>query len=154
LFSDTDLLTTKPWSPCVDKGTINYLCNCGDIQNCPSFDITGTSRPVGNGIDMGAYDIKASGDGIGRITNYELRIMNYPNPFIESTTFSYTLKESSQVILQIYNSFGQLVAEPLNTTQAKGEHQVQWNAGNLPAGMYYYRIQAGSKIGSGKIIKW
>jgi len=154
LFSEIELLATKPWSPCVDKGTVNYLCNCGDIQNCPSFDITGTLRPVGNGIDMGAYDIKASGEGIGRITDYGLRITNWPNPFIEHTTFSFPLNESSRVILQIYDSFGQLVAEPLNTIQSKGEHHVIWNAGNEPAGMYYYRIQAGSKIGSGKIIKW
>jgi flagellar hook assembly protein FlgD len=86
--------------------------------------------------------------------DYGLRITNNPNPFTESATFSYTLKESSPVILQIYNSFGQLLAEPLNTTQIKGDHQLQWNATNLPSGMYYYRIQAGSQTGSGKMVKY
>jgi flagellar hook assembly protein FlgD len=91
---------------------------------------------------------------IARITDYGIRITNWPNPFIESTTFSYTLKESSQVTLQIFNSFGQLVAEPVNKIQIKGEEHVKWDAGNLPAGMYYYRIHAGKQVGSGKIIKW
>ena len=92
--------------------------------------------------------------GNGNSKNNELRITNNPNPFTESTTFSYTLKESSQVILNIYNSFGQLVAEPVNTTQIKGDHRLQWDAGNLPAGIYYYRLQAGNKVEIGKMVKY
>jgi hypothetical protein len=37
--------------------------------------------------------------------------------------------------------------------QSKGVQKVQWNAKGLPAGMYYFRIQAGDKTGSGKIVK-
>jgi len=37
--------------------------------------------------------------------------------------------------------------------QEKGEQHVQWNAEGLPAGMYYLRIQAGERLGSGEIIK-
>ncbi len=102
---------------------------------------------------MGAYDLKAWGQGAGKITNYELRISNWPNPFAESTTFRYTLKESLLVNIQVFNGFGQLVAEPVNTNQAKGEQTLQWNSGNLPAGMYYYRIRAGKQVGSGKMVK-
>ena len=34
----------------------------------------------------------------------------------------------------------------------KGEQQVKWNAEGLPAGIYYYRIQTGTQVGSGKMI--
>jgi hypothetical protein len=34
----------------------------------------------------------------------------------------------------------------------KGTQQVQWNAEGLPAGIYYYRIQAGEQVGTGKMV--
>jgi hypothetical protein len=154
IFSDKVLLTTEHWSPCVDKGTKEYTCNCGNIYHCPGYDITGITRPAGIGYDMGAYDMKAWGQGIGQIANDGLRITNWPNPFSNSTTFSYTLQRPSQVTLQIYNSFGQLVSEPVNTTQASGEQTVQWKAGGLPSGIYYYRMGAGGTTGTGKMVKW
>jgi hypothetical protein len=92
--------------------------------------------------------------GVPLITDYGLRITNYPNPVIQSTTFSYALKEPGQVSIQIFNSFGQLVAEPFNASQLKGEQKVTWNAGNLPEGIYFYRIQVGKEAGGGKMIKW
>ncbi len=154
LFSDLNLLTTEHWSPCVDQGVAQYTCAHGQTFYAPPDDILGNLRPVGAGYDMGAYDIQEWGQGIGQITNYELRITNYPNPFTESTTFLYSLKEPQLVILQLFNSFGELLDEPVNEYQQKGDHEVGWNSGNLPAGMYYYRIQAGNRAGNGKMIKW
>ncbi len=78
---------------------------------------------------------------------------NYPNPFTGSTTFRYTLEESSQVNLRIFDNFGRLVAEPVNLFQIKGEKKVQWNAKDLPAGVYFFRLSAGNQLASGKIIK-
>ncbi len=153
LFSDTTLLTTEHWSPCVDMGIAQYTCAHGTLFLSPPEDILGNLRPAGAGYDMGAYDLKAWGPGIGQITNYELRITNWPNPFAESTTLRYRLKESLLVNIQVFDSFGQLVAEPVNTNQAKGEQTLQWNSGNLSVGMYYYRIQAGKQVGSGKMVK-
>jgi hypothetical protein len=153
LFHDAILLTTEHWSPCVDKGIAEYICSHGQTFYCPVSDILGNLRPVGSGIDMGAYDIQGWGMGIARSTKYEVRITNWPNPFIECSTFSYTLQESSQVILQVFNCFGQLVAEPVNEFQQNGKQMVIWNSGALPAGMYFYHIQAGNAKGGGKIVK-
>jgi len=63
------------------------------------------------------------------------------------------LAESSQVTLHVFDSFGRVVAEPLNKFQQKGEQKVEWRADDLPAGIYYCRLQAGDKMVSGKIIK-
>jgi hypothetical protein len=90
---------------------------------------------------------------VNEITDYGLRITNYPNPVNQIINFSYTLKESGSVRIQVFNNFGQLVAEPLNSNQPMGERQVTWNAGNLPAGLYFYKIQTSKEIGAGKIIK-
>jgi hypothetical protein len=75
-----------------------------------------------------------------------------PNPFTNSTTLSYTLSKPATVTITIFNPHGQLI-EKIEQEQPIGEQQVIWNAEGLPAGMYYYRIQAGEKIGNGKMVK-
>jgi hypothetical protein len=90
--------------------------------------------------------------GVRELTKYKFRITNFPNPVNQSTTFSYTLKEPVHVTIQIFNGFGQMVAEPMNANQPKGEQKVTWNAGNLPEGICFYRIQAGKEVGGGKMV--
>ncbi|MCX6279855.1 MAG: T9SS type A sorting domain-containing protein [Bacteroidetes bacterium] len=143
-------------SPCIDTGTPDTAG-----LNLPFGDIIGNKRIWdGNGdgiaiVDMGAYEFGAIPAEIDKpaVGSWQLAVGSYPNPIIESTTFRYTLKESMQVNIQVFDGFGQMVAEPLNAYQSKGEQQFEWNSGNLPAGIYYYRIQAGKQVGSGKIIK-
>jgi hypothetical protein len=88
-----------------------------------------------------------------RITDYGLRITNYPNPVIHSTKFHYTIDKPGQVTIQIFDSFGRPVDEPVNDYQQKGDHHFSWNAETFPAGIYYYRLQSGEKTGSGKMVK-
>jgi predicted outer membrane repeat protein len=152
LFNDDIILTTEPWSPCVDAGTAIYLCSHNDIIFAPAYDITGAPRLSAKSFDMGAYDTELSMVGLqSRRSGLPLSV--WPNPFANSVTFTYTLAESSQVNLRVYDSYGQLVTEPVNALQQKGEQRVEWNADNLPAGIYYCRLQAGERIVTSKIIK-
>jgi len=75
-----------------------------------------------------------------------------PNPFTTSTILSYTLSEPSTVTISIFNLQSQQVDKIIHE-QLMGEQQVQWNAEGLPSGMYYFRIQAGDKVGGGKMVK-
>jgi len=92
--------------------------------------------------------------GITESTKNDLRITNYPNPVTTSTVFFYTLEEPGQVRIEIFDNFGRWVTGLVDTHQQKGDHQVTLNAGSFPAGIYYYRLQAGKKTGGGKLIKW
>lgn len=76
----------------------------------------------------------------------------YPNPFLFRTDFSYTLEYSSGVNLQIMNGYGQLISEPLNAMQPAGDHHFIWEAGCLPAGIYYYKMKADQNVWTGKLI--
>jgi len=154
MFANLETLITDHGSPCVDVAVSSFTCTHGLSFDAPGYDILGNPRPQGLGYDMGAYDMEYWFPGVEKITDYGLRITNWPNPVIESTTFTYTLTESTQIILKIFNNLGQPVAEPVNAFQAKGEHYAEWIAGGLPNGIYYYSLQAGSKVGSGKINKW
>ncbi len=69
---------------------------------------------------------------------------NYPNPFNPTTTIRYSLPHRAHVTLTVFNTLGQKVAELVNGEVSAGSCEVQFNAGNLASGMYFYRLQAGS----------
>jgi hypothetical protein len=77
---------------------------------------------------------------------------NYPNPFNPNTTISYTLKETSAVKLTIYDRLGREVKVLVDENQNAGTHTVDFNASNLPSGIYFYRIKANEKTEVRKMI--
>ncbi len=52
------------------------------------------------------------------------------------------------VKLCIYDILGQEIATLVNEYQKPGYYEITWNAGNLPSGVYIYRLQAGASTGS------
>ncbi len=75
----------------------------------------------------------------------------FPNPFTTSTTFEYDLAKPGDVQFTIYNVQSQIVFR-MQEKQDKGVQRVIWSAEGLPAGMYYCRIMAEGKVGSGKLV--
>ncbi|MFI5202092.1 MAG: T9SS type A sorting domain-containing protein [Candidatus Kapaibacterium sp.] len=68
---------------------------------------------------------------------------NFPNPVSSSTEIDYNLASAAPVLLTVYNQLGQQVATAANSVQSAGEHSTTFNAGTLPNGMYYYKLQSG-----------
>jgi hypothetical protein len=69
---------------------------------------------------------------------------NYPNPFNPATTISFTLPTMERVKIEVFNTLGQTSARLLNEVLPAGRHSVQFIAGQLPSGVYFYRMQAGT----------
>jgi hypothetical protein len=76
----------------------------------------------------------------------------YPNPFTTSTTLSFRLEKPENVQFTVYNVQSKIVYT-IEDRRYAGEQQIQWNAEGLPVGVYYFRVQAGDKVGGGKMIK-
>ncbi len=76
----------------------------------------------------------------------------YPDPFNPSTNIGFQLPKDSRVVIRIFNSLGQQVQTLVNNDYSAGVHSVTWNAENLPSGMYYYQMQAGTFQNSKKIM--
>jgi len=77
---------------------------------------------------------------------------NYPNPFNPTTTINYELPQQSDVQITIFDLLGKHVTTLLSETQAAGIQSVQWNASNVPSGMYFYQIKAGDFVQTRKMI--
>lgn len=70
-----------------------------------------------------------------------LLAQNYPNPFNPSTTITYELAAQSEVLLQVFDIRGRLMATLVNTQQQAGTHSVLFNA-EFPSGAYFYQLTA------------
>ena len=77
---------------------------------------------------------------------------NYPNPFNPSTTIKFSLPESSDVTLTIYNTLGQKVTELVNGKLDAGRYSYQWNASNVATGMYIYELRTSNFVSVKKMV--
>ncbi|MDX1546411.1 MAG: T9SS type A sorting domain-containing protein [Rhodothermales bacterium] len=67
---------------------------------------------------------------------------NYPNPFHTATTIAFGLPRTADVTLRVYDLLGREVTTLLAETMAAGRHTVQWQARDLPSGVYLCRMEA------------
>lgn len=67
---------------------------------------------------------------------------NYPNPFNPATTIRYALPYSSRVSITIYNLLGRQIKSLLDAEKPAGQHEVNFHAGDLASGIYFYKINA------------
>lgn len=68
---------------------------------------------------------------------------NYPNPFNPSTTINFSVPQSANVTLTVYDINGRLITRLLNTRKSAGSYAVSFDASNLASGLYIYRLQVG-----------
>ena len=68
---------------------------------------------------------------------------NYPNPFNPSTKIKFALPKTGEVKIEVFNTLGQKVAMLINKTMPNGYHEVEFNAQDLPSGVYVFKIMAG-----------
>jgi enediyne biosynthesis protein E4 len=69
---------------------------------------------------------------------------NYPNPFNPSTKIQYTIGGRQMVTLKVYDVLGNEVATLVDDQRPAGLNEFTWNAEDLPSGIYFYSIKAGS----------
>jgi len=82
---------------------------------------------------------------------------NFPNPFNPETTIRYSVKDNTQVNIDVYNLKGQLVKRLVNEDKAPGEHTVVWNGTDnnnrqVSSGVYFFKMKAGKYSSSKKMI--
>ena len=89
----------------------------------------------------GAYVITDIDENMSYLPEGFLLYQNYPNPFNPSTTIKFSLSSSGYATLKIYNALGEEVAVLLDKEFTAGNYEVEWNAGGLPSGVYFYQLK-------------
>ena len=112
-----------------------------NVVNGTPYTYTLVSVDMNGNRDELVTESATPGAGAAVITEYALH-QNYPNPFNPQTSITFDLVESGVVSLKIFNLMGQEVAAVVNRNMDAGRHVVAFDAGNLPSGLYLYKLEA------------
>jgi hypothetical protein len=148
------------------SGTFYDPNHDGDIESLTSLGVhehwnNSTERlysrnlGTGEGIELIRLDPATS---VGPTTSAQfLTSYVYPNPFNPATRIHFELPQASHVELEVFSASGERVATLLRQTLPAGGHDVLWEGTNtsgqpVASGAYYYRLSAGSRRASGRMI--
>jgi len=139
--------------------TVGFVRGCGTSSEQHNY--TFSDGDLNNGkycYRLKQVDFKGSFE-YSDVIEVELRAFNsyhldqnYPNPFNPTTTFGFSIPVKSNVKITILNAIGEEVAVILNEIKEAGYHYIQLNASNLPSGVYFYQLKAGSFVQTKKMI--
>lgn len=93
-------------------------------------------------VGMGALEVPTKVELIG----------NSPNPFSTSTEVYYRVNHSTQVRLSVWSVSGHLAEILVNETQEPGLHREPFDAGGLPSGTYFVRLETDEGVQTTKMI--
>jgi len=102
-----------------------------------NFDYISTLTPVEN-IENDINSFKVS--------------QNYPNPFNPTTKIRYSVPQSSNVMIKIFDILGNEIETLVDEEKSVGTYEITWYAEQLPSGIYFYRLQADSFVETKKMI--
>lgn len=118
--------------------------NCASNPTSTRDFITGCcdENDLGGGGDDSSRTLHRNTDESSLVREFQVS-QNYPNPFNPTTRFDYALPYDAYVRLRIFNTLGQVVATVVDEIQTTGWKSVEYDAGPLPSGLYFYRLDAG-----------
>ncbi|NNE33793.1 MAG: T9SS type A sorting domain-containing protein, partial [Rhodothermales bacterium] len=125
----------------VYNGTVTINSNGGNLTIPVTIGVT----------SVGVEDEPVDGEEFALHTNY-------PNPFTETTTISYTLDQAYRLRVTVYDLNGRVVRQLVDRRLPQGKHEVTWDARDgggkaVAAGVYLAVLQAKTDSGEPGIRK-
>jgi hypothetical protein len=77
---------------------------------------------------------------------------NYPNPFNPTTRIKYSVPQSSNVVLKVFDILGNEIETLVNEEKSIGIYEVQFDARGISSGVYFYTLTAGNFVENKKMM--
>ncbi|MEB2354021.1 MAG: M1 family aminopeptidase [Ignavibacteriales bacterium] len=134
--------------------TIITVFNNAQVQN---FNITVANEPIAITVDPNNWILKTINSVVVGIEDemqpqtFSLE-QNYPNPFNPVTKIKFTLASNEYTTLKVYDIIGKEITTLVNNQMEKGHYEINFDASNLPSGVYLYTLNAGGYKETRKMI--
>lgn len=151
-FGDSASTSTLayPTHTYAQAGTYNICLTISDPGGCTSTYCQSLSfKTLGSSMTITVIPPTSINE---EVNNIVIDFKAYPNPFRESVTFNYSLFHAADVSLEIFNMLGETVSQIEMENKSSGNHVLEWNAGILPDGIYFLKMQVENTILTKKIV--
>ncbi len=138
-----------------NNSTINvsYDFDIGEDWNPDNLEVVAFVQNLYNKEIVNGHKEMLQYVGIGENSITDIDLSIYPNPVQESTTLLFSLKESAQTSIEVFNLQSQKVSSLVNKKLLAGSHQLIWAPANtLPNGIYLMKFNVGGNLFSQKIV--
>jgi photosystem II stability/assembly factor-like uncharacterized protein len=130
------------------KKNINEIINKTTFVN---FSMADGNKKLNILVGTGKFIEEEKSNEITAITEYKL-FQNYPNPFNPSTKIEFSIPKAGQTKLSVFNILGNEIAILVDSYLFQGKYRFEWNAKNLPSGIYTYILKSGNYVEAKKLI--
>jgi hypothetical protein len=118
-------------------------------------------------LDNNGYVYAGTGSGVWRrplseiVTSVEeetnqptdfILSQNYPNPFNPSTKIKYSVPQSSNVVIKVFDVLGNEIETLVKEEKSVGTYELTWSASSLPSGVYFYQLKSGPFVETKKMV--
>jgi photosystem II stability/assembly factor-like uncharacterized protein len=132
-----------------------------EVHNVQGIDMVMTDSHTGwiLGYNSKIYRTNNAGDTFvsvetesdNSVNNFEIS-QNYPNPFNPATNIVFSIAESSNIKIVVYNLIGEEIAVLLNEHKNSGQYEINFDGSGLSSGIYYYQLITPNYITTKKMI--
>jgi len=156
VLQDTTITTTATFSAnSITAGPNFTIAGSGDVTfGTPNVYLIG-EFVIENGGQFRVLDSVVVGietlDHPALPTEFAL-YQNHPNPFNPATKIKYSVPQSTNIIIKVYDILGNKIETLVNEEKAAGSYEVTFDGSELTSGIYFYKLQAGSFVETKKMV--
>lgn len=143
------------WTSQIDSGLYLNSLNSVFFINSTTGWVVGDNGIILHTTNGGATFVEE--EQTGEMPIEFLLCQNWPNPFNPSTKIKYSVPKSSNVVIKVFDILGNEIETLVNEEKPAGTYEIEFNSHsgevrNLPSGIYFYQIQAGSFVKTKKML--